>query len=131
MPLIDKLTKRFNELGAATLAMLHLRVPVDTGRLKRSIKVSYKRSNDSVSYSFGYLDYGVYVNLGTKHYNTIKWGSKESIPFNLPPYRGYRKGNGAIQPQYWLSLSQDLAIKRFKQGIIDDIKSYVKSTIKK
>jgi hypothetical protein len=131
MPLLDKLTKRLNELGAATQAMLYLRVPVDTGRLKRSIKVSYKRSNDSVSYSFGYLHYGVYVNLGTKQYNTIKWGSKESIPFNLPAYRGYRKGNGGIQPQYWLSLSQDLAIKRFKQGIIDDIKEYVKSTIKK
>lgn len=131
MPLLDKITKRFNELGARTQAILYLQVPVDTGRLKRSIKVKYQRSNDSVSYSFGYLDYGVYVNLGTKQYNTIKWGSKQSIPFDLPPFRGYRKGKGGIQPQYWLSLSEAVGIKDFKESIKNDIKEYIKNSIKK
>lgn len=133
MNLKTKLQKRLNELGARTQAYLYLQVPVDTGALKRTLKVQYYINSTGMGYSFKYKDYGVYVNLGTGIHNTIKWGTKASIPYNLPKFVGYRsgKGTGGIRPQYWLSLSGAVGLEEFRKGLTEDIKSYIKSNVKK
>jgi len=133
MKLKEQIQKRLNELGARTQAYLYLQVPVDTGKLKRSLKVQYFLKPNSMGYSFKYLDYGVYTNLGTgRHYN-IKWGTKESIPYNLPPFIGYRsgKGTGGIRPQYWLSLSGAVGLEDFRKTLLSDIKEYTKKKLLK
>lgn len=137
MNLPQTITKRINELGSLTQLYLSGKVPQPgqnpyaKGPLKKSLKISYFINGDSIGYKFSYLDYGVYTNLGTKQYNTIKYGSLQSSPFNLPPFRGYVKGRGGIQPQYWTSMAQAGLLKKFKDDIKSDIKSYLKKTLGK
>lgn len=137
MNLPQTITKRINELGALTQLYLSGKVPQPgqnpyaTGRLQRSLKISYFVNSDSIGYKFSYLDYGVYTNLGTKQYNEIKYGSIKSSPFNLPPFRGYVKGSGGIRPQYWTSMTEAGLLKKFKDDIKNDLKSYIKKQLKK
>jgi len=133
----ERIQKKVNELGALTHAFLSNQVPQPgqnpyaTGVLKRSLKVSYFRSGESIGWRFSYLDYGAYTNLGTKQYNKIKFGSKKANPWELPPFRGYVKGEGGIQAQYWMTLSETTLLKKFKEDIKDEIKSYLKKKMKK
>lgn len=137
MNLPQSITKRVNELGSLTLLYLSGKVPQPgqnpyaKGPLKKSLKVSFYVRGNTIGYSFGYLDYGVYTNLGTYQYNTVKYGSPESSPYKLPPFRGYKKGQGGIQPQYWMSLGQAKLLSKFRQDIQDDLRSYIKKKMKR
>lgn len=137
MNLPQSITKRINELGALTKLYLSGKVPQPgqnpyaKGPLKKSLNISYFIKDDTIGFKFSYLDYGVYTNLGTGRYNQIKYGSEKSSPFNLPPFRGYKRGRGGIQPQYWTSMAEAGLLKKFREDIKNDLRSYLKKTLRK
>ena len=82
----------------------------------------------------GYFQYGVYTNLGTGDYNTVKFGTRNSSPFRLPQFQGYQKGSYGIQPQYWTSMGGQARANRLREQILSDMKDEVRlyfKTIKK
>lgn len=74
--------------------------PFSTGSLKTSLKYSVQMINGSWRLSFGWHKYGSFVSYGTGSYAT----PKQSSLFGLPQPRGYSRGVGGIQPQFWTSL---------------------------
>jgi hypothetical protein len=86
--------------GAITLQnRLKFQAPVDTGELKRSIKVrAYVSSDwDSVRFEADYKTYGIYTDLGTGKYFR---GEEERAKWRRNP----PKGKGGIRPRYWTNI---------------------------
>lgn len=81
--------------------------PYATGNLKSKTNVDLRKSPDGdwqilVSYPF----YGNYTNYGTRQYSNFREQRGLNL-FDTDPFTGYRKGNGGIRPQNWLSLRQE------------------------
>jgi len=93
----DALEKIKNEM----LSIVKEQVPVDTGDLDRSLQARVVKKDNVFQIQFSYLEYGVFTNLGTPPYFGL---TSDKSMFGLPPFKGYRKGIGGIQPQYWKSL---------------------------
>lgn len=100
--------------------------PYATGALKRSVSVKVGTKGGDFTLNVGYFSYGVYTNLGTGDYNTVKFGTRNSSPFRLPNYEGYRRGSFGIQPQYWTSMGGQARANRLKEQILTDMKDEIK-----
>ena len=72
-----------------------LQVPVETGALKRSIKVVPLDDGVQIMYA----EYGDYTNYGTGKY----YPGKFRYGTNPDPgsFKSYKKGKEGIRPQYW------------------------------
>ena len=100
--------------------------PYATGALKNSLTVRVGTRGGNFTLNVGYFAYGVYTNLGTRDYNTIGFGTKNSSPFRLPTFEGYRKGTYGIQPQYWTSMGGQDRANRLREQILSDMKDEVR-----
>lgn len=84
-------------------AELKAQVPVDTGQLRKSIKVQAVEDANGFSIRSGYLTYGIFVDSGTKRYYKpnpkARWNPKPG------------KGKGGIKPRYWTNLSQEVNLR--------------------
>lgn len=80
---------------------LKFQAPVDTGKLKASVKVQAFVGGDwdSVRFEMQYRRYGRYVDLGTGPYYK---GENDRAKWNKNP----RKGKGGIRPRYWTNIDQ-------------------------
>ena len=108
--------------------------PYATGALKSSVSVKVGMKGQDFTVKVGYFQYGVYTNLGTGDYNNVKFGTRNSSPFRLPPFAGYQKGTFGIQPQYWTSMGGRDRANRLKDEILSDMRDEVRlyfKTIKK
>ena len=107
-------------------------VPVDTGKLKRSLNVeSYMEKGEDWTIAVSYEDYGNYTNFGTRPYSS-RWKelSEKSI-FDLPKFAGYKKGVGGIRPQYWLSLSrqENKYMKEIEKSVELDFDTFINKMV--
>jgi hypothetical protein len=84
-------------------AELKNQVPVDTGALRKSIRVQAVESANGFEIKSGYLTYGIFVDSGTKRYH--KPNPKAS--WNPNPGRGI----GGIKPRYWTNLSPEVTLR--------------------
>lgn len=77
-----------------------LQVPVDTGYLKSTVKVSAVDKKVEIDYT----GYGAYTNYGTgKYYQSSKF--KYGTEITPGYFKGYKRGTGGIRSQYWTSIS--------------------------
>jgi hypothetical protein len=99
----DEVKDALRQVGNEILAKWRTQVPVDTGKLKRSLQFRVI-GGASLALSFYYTFYGVYVDLGT--YGNADDQSFGISPFRMPAYNA-RPGRGGfgIRPRYWTSLS--------------------------
>lgn len=80
------------------------RNPYATGRLASSLEFRWEKgANNEWALEVDYLDYGKYTNFGTREYNSYR----DQSFFGMGEWRGYRRGQGGIRPQFWLSLRGD------------------------
>ena len=105
------------------LIRLNLReqVPVVSGKLRSSIKVSGKETAAGITFSSTYLMYGIYLDKGTGPYATKKRGDWDPKP---------GKGKGGIKPRFWTTLTESTR-KSIRQIAVDAIKKWSKETITK
>jgi hypothetical protein len=97
-----QIARALDQVGKEVVAIYKSRVPVKTGALRRSITHSISVSGDSVTLSFGYLEYGKFINLGTGQYrDSNRYGVYSMPAWNATP----GKGRFGIKPRYWTSLS--------------------------
>ncbi len=136
----QRIKKRLEELADEMRTVIKTQVPQPgqnpyaTGALKNSLTVAVGIKGGDFTVKVGYLSYGVYTNLGTGDYNTVKFGTRNSSPFRLPDHEGYRKGSFGIQPQYWTSMGGQSRANRLREQILSDMKDEVRmyfKTIKK
>lgn len=86
------------EMGARVLeSRLKFQAPVDTGALKRSVKVNASLTADGFRYEVNYLKYGKFLDLGTGRYFR---GEEPKAKWKPNP----GKGKGGIKPRYWTNL---------------------------
>lgn len=78
-------------------ANLRRQAPVDTGALRRSIKVQGRMTGDRINFSITYLAYGKFTDMGTGRYHT-----RTRRSWNPRPGRG----RGGIKPRFWLTLER-------------------------
>lgn len=80
-------------------------VPIDSGSLRDSIEVEVLPAEDGMGIEFILidLDYGKYTDFGTGPYY-----NEPVVSPMVDMFRGYHRGEGGIQPQYWSSISSDL-----------------------
>jgi hypothetical protein len=129
----EQVTDALNAMGIEITNIWKHQVPVDTGKLRGSIRHKVVRKRGNLSLSFYYIYYGVYVDLGT--YAGADTGSYGLSPFDLPPWRASPpKSPKGISARYWTSLSLDrdelleyLATK--VEGIIGDSVEQIASRI--
>ena len=99
--------------------------PVDTGKLKRSMKVTpiVKRNGDLAFKidSAPYKKYGRYVDLGTGPYRADKRGK-----FNRRP----GKGKGGIIPRFFTTINT-ATIRRVKQIMAKAMADYIRFELKR
>ena len=102
------------------------------GSLKNSIKINVVKTADGWRITRSYNAYGVYTNLGTKPYNDVKYGTKQSNPFFLPAWNpAPGKGIGGIQPRYWESLRSMVSeTNTLKKDLIRDLGAEVSNRMK-
>ena len=81
------------KIGSLVVAKLRTQAPVDTGKLKRSITYSITKNADGYRLYFGYIYYGMFVDLGVNG-RVKSYGS----PFSFK-HRKY-----GIPPQHWTDL---------------------------
>ena len=106
-------------------ANLKRQAPVDTGALKRSIKVKANYTGESVQFRYSYNTYGVFVDKGTRPYGVYGKGRKPG-PWNPNP----GKGEGGIKPRFWTSLENSTKI-RVKRIISKVINQYIRTQFSK
>jgi hypothetical protein len=86
------------EMGARVLeSRLRFQAPVDTGALKKSVKVNASLTADGFRYEVNYLKYGTFTDLGTGRYFR---GEEPKARWKANP----GKGKGGIKPRYWTNL---------------------------
>jgi hypothetical protein len=78
--------------------------PYATGRLASSFSFTWEKINGEWSLRANYDDHGKYTAFGTRAYFD---GAARTVGFFGREFRGYRRGQGGIRPQYWLSLRGD------------------------
>lgn len=117
--------------------VLRNQAPVRTGSLRDSIDIRVVKTADGWSVTRSYLAYGVYTNLGTGDYNTVKYGTKQSNPFFLPSWEpAPGVGVGGIKPRYWESMRSMVSeTNTLKKNLLRDLGAEVsnrmKATLKK
>ena len=119
------LSQALNTAARLIEANLKRQAPVDTGALKRSIKVKANYTGESIQFRYDYLYYGVYVDKGTGPYGVYGKGNK---PGQWNPRPG--KGKGGIKPRFWTSL-QDSTKIRIKKIIAKVIGEYIRTQFRK
>ncbi len=136
----SRIKKRLDELRDEMERVIKTQIPQPgqnpyaTGALASSLDVKVGTKGGDFTVKVGYFAYGVYTNLGTGDYNTIKFGTRNSSPFRLSEFRGYQKGSYGIQPQYWTSMGGQARANRLREQILSDMKDEVRlyfKTIKK
>lgn len=105
-------------------ANLKRQAPVDTGALKRSIKVKANYTGESVQFRYSYNTYGVFVDKGTGPYAVRGKGRTGS--WNPRP----GKGTDGIKPRFWTSLENSTKI-RVKRIISKVINQYIRTQFSK
>lgn len=82
------------------------RNPFATGALAESLRFNWvKGATDAWELQVDYLDYGKYTAFGTDPY--FDRAARDAGFFGMKEFRGYRRGQGGVRPQYWLSLRGD------------------------
>lgn len=104
-----------------------------TGRLKQSLRVdAYPEKNDEWTLGVSYEMHGNYTNFGTRLPEVSSWRDKANLSiFELPAFRGYKKGTKGIRPQYWLSLSrlENKYLKQLEAGIELDFENFINTVV--
>ena len=99
--------------------------PVDTGKLKRSMKVrGFQKRNGDLAFeivSGPYQKYGRYVDLGTGPYKAKKRGK-----FNARP----KKGKGGIIPRFFTTVDRS-TINRVKSVMQKAYADYIKFELRR
>ena len=99
--------------------------PVDTGTLKRSMKVSaFQKRNGDLAFRINsepYQKYGRYVDLGTGPYRSKKRGK-----FNARP----KKGKGGIIPRFFTTIDK-ATINRVKVIMQKAYADYIKFELRR
>lgn len=82
---------------------LRRQVPVDTGKLQKSITVRAIETDDGIQMVTGYLTYGRFLDSGTGRYRkpnpNARWNPKPG------------KGRMGIKPRYWTNLNKATTAK--------------------
>jgi hypothetical protein len=102
----DGVYKALDDLGLEITNILKAQAPRKTGKLQNSIRHRVVIKDNEWALSFYYVQYGVYVDLGT--YDNADDSAYGVSAFDLPnwnPKPG--KGGYGIRPRYWSSLSSD------------------------
>jgi hypothetical protein len=105
---------------AASLITTNIKdqTPVDTGKLKGSIKTQIVETPDGYSFrlvSKEYVKYGRFVDRGTGPYRTTKRGKWNQRP---------AKGKGGIIPRFFTTVNSS-TIRRVKKILSDAMDKYV------
>ena len=119
-----ELSAQVNVAARLIQANLVRQVPVDTGALKRSIKVKGTYTGKSIQFRYDYLAYGKFVDKGTGPYGVS--GKGRTGTWNPNP----GKGTGGIRPRFWTSLESSIKI-RVKSIISKVIGQYIKTQFNK
>ena len=119
-----ELTAPLNMAARLIEANLRRQAPVDTGALKRSIKVKANYTGNSVQFRYSYKTYGIFVDKGTGPYAVR--GKGRSGQWNPNP----GKGTNGIKPRFWTSLESSTKI-RVKKIISKVIGQYIKTQFRK
>ena len=118
-----ELMKAANLAARVYQSKLIFQVPVDTGKLKRSIEVIPEITSDGVKFRETYLTYGIYTDSGTKRYY------KPSKKAKWNPRPG--KGKGGIKPRYWTNVNDTITLKRIADIFTKDIAKQIKQQLGK
>lgn len=86
----DDVVASLKRIGSFVTAKLRAAAPVDTGRLKKSITYSITKTTGGYRLYFGYIYYGMFVDLGVN--GTVK---KYGSPFS------YKKRKLGLKPTHW------------------------------
>ena len=132
MSLDTDIQKNLREYAKRMQSLLKEQAPVRTGDLQRSIQVTVEKTQKGFAITRSFLFYGVFTNLGTGDYYTIKYGTRQANPFFLPswdPNPG--KGSYGIKPRYWESVrALAPATGRLKQELLLAVKKEAKNKLK-
>ena len=96
--------------------------PVDTGKLRNSIKVRAVETEDGVQLVTGFLTYGVFTDSGTGRYRR----PNPEATWNPKP----GKGKGGIKPRYWTNLDNAVNI-RIARIIEKEIAKQIRQSFRK
>lgn len=118
------LNQPINMAARLIAANLRRQAPVDTGALKRSIRVTGTFTGKSIQFRYDYLYYGKFLDKGTGPYGVRGKGKRGQ----WDPNPG--KGRGGIKPRFWTSLEDSTKI-RVKKIISNVIKQYIKTQFRK
>jgi hypothetical protein len=99
--ILQEIQSVLNKAAIVYQNRIKFQAPVDTGRLKASVKVQafIDADFDAIRFEVGYLRYGRFTDLGTGPYYK---GENERAKWNKSP----RKGKGGIRPRYWTNIDQ-------------------------
>lgn len=98
----SKIKSTLNMASRLIQANLKRQAPVDTGALKKSIKVRGTYTGNSIQFKYDYLYYGKFVDKGTGLERYKKPGL--TPPWNPKP----GKGEGGIRPRFWTTLDKSI-----------------------
>ena len=105
------------------------RNPYATGRLKRAVRVfTNKNRQGDIDIIISYPKYGGYTNYGTRDNSNLQDQIRKPY-FTRDPFVGYRKGTDGINPQNWLSLSQER--RKYETFINEEIGEDVRVFVEK
>ena len=117
------ITPAMNMAARIYQTRLRYQAPVDTGKLKNSIKVRAVANKDGFQLVSSYLDYGIFTDSGTKRYHR----PSETAPWNRKP----GKGKGGIKPRYWTNVQDDATVRRVSNIIAKEIAKQVQQQFRK
>jgi len=98
---LDKVLKKIETL---IKNRMQFQAPVETGKLKRSIKVKAFYNASGVQFKSEYVTYGVFTDLGTRRYYRGEQPNKKWNPRPGP-------GKGGIKPRYWTNLDNSTYVQ--------------------
>lgn len=117
------------KMAQLVLARLKRQVPVDTGKLKRSLTYSITKKAGGYRLYFGYIYYGMFVDLGVN-------GKKQN--FNSP--FSFKKRKFGIRPRHWTDIGnteeelEQMVAKGFGKSfdeVMDDVATRSQAMAKK
>ena len=102
----NEIRSLMDEVGRNVLNIWRRQAPDDTGALRNSLTYRIVQTTSDISVVFGYLEYGMFVNIGTGQY--ADHSSYGLFPFELPSWQpNPGKGRYGIKPRYWMSVSSN------------------------
>lgn len=105
MTIDDRIIEALDEMGKKIVLILKSQAPKKTGALRNSITHKVQQRGNEFILDFGYLQYGLFVSLGT--YANADKAAYGVSPYELPsPNPNPGKGGFGIRPRYWTSLSE-------------------------